>query len=894
MLSFRFHRWTWPDFLAVGRDRLECQSRRNRLALALFMAVSLSQIEGDAARVEAVAVADPSLDQAGCGNGDSEQPEVSANGRFVAFTSAAGNLVVNGDTSYEQVYLRDRRFHSTVLVSVTINGTPGEDGNSRVTGLSADGGFAVFESTASDLVVNQTTGLGDIYLRDVAHGATTLISATPGGNGGNDTSTGARVTADGRYVVFQSLATDLIDEAHRCPGENRDWPLIYVRDVCHRTNSLVSADSKNVVANGPCESPTISSDGRFVTFVSSATNLTAEGNPRRETMLFRKDRGSGDITLISRMPVAEPAAMSAGGRRIAFASNNQIYVWDETSGRSSLVTTNLSGQISNGASASPAISGDGSLLVFISTSCGLTGDRTPGTFQIYGHNIASGVNRLLSVSPSAPAGSSSDCLSPSLSADGELVAFEAFDSELIPGDRNRASDIFAKRVSGGWLELISVMKPGPAPATAPLNSTLAESGVSEDGRYVLFWAASDNLAANDRNGAFDVFLRDTVLRTNILVSANDAGTGSGDRSSDAPVMSPDGRYVAFWSNARDLVAGHADTQGDLYVRDVIGGTTRLASVFPFASPVISTRGTASSPILIGPDGRYVAFVVTSSGKPDIALRDLVAKTTILVSSNVIRQSVRPLAITTDGALWYLTDTQTAPAGMNLFRYDIEKRTDQPVAGCTARAAVTADGRFAVGQVLEGTDARVWRYDTHRPERGLVRLASLPGGTARSRWHVAPSGDARFVAFVAPSRTDAAISDVFVVDALNPGTLSLVSINQHGTGGGDDCSDTPSISANSRYVAFRSDASDLVPGDNNGQADIFVRDLKLGRTTLVSSTASNEAANNRSFYAKINADGSAIAFESAASNLVPGDYNSFPHVFVCRLSEPLPAQASSWP
>jgi len=943
--------WFYLSYFHRARRRLGLTF--DPVLLGLVLAAWISGLGGVAAPIEAVSVVDPGLVPAAAGSGDSGSALVNANGRFVAFSSSAANLVANGQTPDLQAYLRDRQAGTTLLVSASLDGRTGGDDASTATGLSADGRFVVFESRAKNLVTNRVSGAGDIYVRDVLNDITTLVSVSPTGQGGAGNSTGASITPDGRFVlfeslaedlvpndanqesdifvrdlakqtttlvsvdwlgaqsavghvsgftlssepaitpdgrfvVFQSLATNLVAESVQSPTSTLVPQQIYIRDLGLATNILVSANLAGQAANRDSQDPVASSDGRYVVFGSISTNLTEEGNATYQLLLFRKDTQTSKIDLIGPIMGQERAGISADAGLIAYVATNQVFLWQQSSGLSSLITTNATGLPGNGGSSSPLLSDDGRTFVFTSTSTDLTDTPTAGVFEVFVHDGVSGVNRLLSATADPPAGSLSDCINPSLSSDGTVVAFEAFDTGLLPGDNNHASDVFARGTVSGPVELISSLSPDLQPVTATLNSTLADSGISDDGRYVLYWGPSDDLTPNDQNGSYDVFERDTLLQTNILVSVNSAGTGPANQGSDSPVMSPYGRYVAFWSTASDLVAGYTNTQGDLFVRDVVAHKTTVATVLPSLNPSLNQLLVPTSPIVWSSDGRYLAFVAIGlTGLEQIALRDLLSETTVLVPAN--SPSLRPIsavAITDDGALWYLISIGSqGPPTTNFFRYDIQGGVIQAIGTNIVHAAVTPDGRYAVGQDVGYTRNQIWRFDIMHPELGGVLLANLPMEPYllnTSRWRLAISGDARYVAFLGQSTSNTKGSDVFVVDAQNPGNVSLVSVNVDGSGGGNDSSDRQSISADGRYVTFRSAATNLVAGDTNGQPDIFVRDLKTGTTTLVSASLGGGAGNSRSFHAWINRQGTAIAFESAASDLVTGDYNGFIDVFLYHL------------
>jgi Tol biopolymer transport system component len=352
---------------------------------------------------------------------------------------------------------------------------------------------------------------------------------------------------------------------------------------------------------------------------------------------------------------------------------------------------------------------------------------------------------------------------------------------------------------GAFIERVSVAGDG-----SQANNDNYSLAISADGRYVAFYSAASSLVPGDTNGALDVFVRDRRAGTTQRVSvATDGSQGNG--FSYDPAISADGRYVAFDSYASSLVPGDTNGDSDVFVRDRRLGTTQRVSVATNGS---QGNGDSASPA-ISADGRYVAF---SSDASNLVPGD------------------------TNGAL------------------DVFVRDRR--SGTTQRVSVATDGSQANG----GSPAI--------------------------------SADGRYVAFTSvasnlvPGDTNG-FEDVFVRD-LKSGTTRRVSVATDGSQGNNDSSVRPAISADGRYVAFESYASNLVPGDTNGLE--FVRDLRLDTTRQVDVAADGGQPNGLSFFPAISADGRYVAFESYASNLVPGDTNHSADVFVrdLKLSPPPPS------
>jgi Tol biopolymer transport system component len=366
-----------------------------------------------------------------------------------------------------------------------------------------------------------------------------------------------------------------------------------------------------------------------------------------------------------------------------------------------------------------------------------------------------------------------------LSADGRFVVFASAATNLVAGDLNGADDVFLHDRTSGVTSLVSLDSTG-----AQANGASARPLVSEDGRYVVFESDATNLDANDTNAARDVFVRDTQLGTTKLVSLLPSGAQAAGPSGD-PSLTPDGLFAAF------------RIQADVYVRDLTTNTTSLVSIDQFgAGPVGGSFGSS-----ISADGRYVAFASLSG---DIVAPD------------------------TNGA------------------YDVFVRDTQ--SGVTALASVDTFGNQA--DAVSGDPA------------------------------ISPDG--RHVAYFSNATNLVANDtngrrDVFLHD-LATGETTRVSVDSAGVEG-DELSRRPSVSFGGRYVAFYSQATNLVAGDANGVGDIFLRDTLFGTTVRVSVDGLGAEADAVSSLPSLSALGQWIAFSSDATNLVTGDLNTVEDVFV---------------
>lgn len=376
-------------------------------------------------------------------NGDSYSGAApSANGRFVVFNSLASNLVGNDTNGEQDVFVRDRKKHITRLVSLGQGGVQGND----VSGggvISPNGRFVAFQSDASNLVQGDTNGVGDVFVRDLRTGTTKRISVATGGKQANGKSSLPSFSANGRYVAFPSDATNLV------PGDTNGETDIFLHD--RRTNATfrVSLGAAFGQANGPSTRAVLSRDARFVAFQSTASNLVA-GDTNDSFDVFVRDRRNDTTTRVS---------------------------------------VSQSGAQGNSASLRPSMSPNGRYVAFDSFASNLVPRDTNRTSDIFVRDLQSNKTNRVSLGAGfaqSPKGS----FAPSISADGKRVAYDSIDDKIYLRDRRAIAT-----------EQLDVPLPG-----VPGGDFSGGAEISANGKIVVFHSLAANLVRGDTNGLQDVFV----------------------------------------------------------------------------------------------------------------------------------------------------------------------------------------------------------------------------------------------------------------------------------------------------------------------------------------------------------------------------------------------------
>ena len=366
------------------------------------------------------------------------------------------------------------------------------------------------------------------------------------------------MSSDGRYVAFDSSGRQVV------PGETNNVRSVFVYDGVADTTTRISIAANGSEANGESQRPTISGDGRYVAFWSEATNLVPGG--------------------------------TTGGRRHAF-------VHDRQTGTTRLVSVSSNGAESNGDSMRPVICRDGRYVAFESAADNLLGARGllggpvdhNNARDVFVHDLHNRTTTLISVASDGTQGDD-ESVRPSISADGQVIAFHSKAGNLVPGDTNDKNDVFVHYLTSGETRRISLRSDG-----SEVNAGSYSPSVSADGRYVSF-DSDARLRPDDTNTSRDIYRVDLHTGELTLVSVASGGTVANDDSSDSSI-SGDGRFIAFWSSATNLVAGDRNGKTDVFVHDTHTGVTRRVSV---STNGVESNDNSYSPA-ISDDGRYVAF-----------------------------------------------------------------------------------------------------------------------------------------------------------------------------------------------------------------------------------------------------------------------------------------------
>jgi len=442
-------------------------------------------------------------------------------------------------------------------------------------------------------------------------GTTTLVSQRVGGGFADGGSTDPSVSANGRYVAFTSVATDLVALAGT--GVKPPSPAVFVRDRKSSTTIIVPLPPR-ASGGGSAGQPSISADGNVVAFtwLPPSTSLAASLG----SLVLAWDRRTGATEIVSRQvtgaaaDVSSAPSVSRDGRYVAYTSQNagivrtdartnpDVFRYDRDTQQTALVSVGTNGLSASGSSTAPSISADGNMVAFVSDGGGsLVNEKTgPGT-QVFVRDIAAARTEWISVTqdggPANGPGSG-----PSISADGRYVAFESAASNLAPGDDGRFPDVFRRDRQAGITQMVSI-----TPTGQPGGGTSGEAAISRDGRMVAFASvASDlvdvatgygggHLAALDTTTS-EVFERDVDTGETILVSVATTGGPGGSRSL-LPAVAGNGRYVAFASQAATLVAGDSGSGADIFLRDFPPFPTLTPAVLDLGSRAV---GTAALPV----------------------------------------------------------------------------------------------------------------------------------------------------------------------------------------------------------------------------------------------------------------------------------------------------------
>jgi Tol biopolymer transport system component len=972
------------------------------------------------------------------GNYDSISPSLSADGRYVAFESDSNNFVPGDTNSRADIFVHDRQTGLIERVSVDSAGIQ-VDGGGYDPSISADGRYVAFESRSTQLVPGDTNGAYDIFVHDRQTGLIERVSVDSVGAQANDNSYDPSIGADGRYVAFQSEASNLAADDTML----RD---IFVHDRQTGLTERVSVDSTGAQGDNYSYRPSISADGRYVAFESGSSNLAADDTNKRND-IFVHDRHTGLVELVSADSTGVQGSdhsyspsISADGRYVAFASKGtnlvtgdtngdmDCFVHDRQTGLTERVSIDSTGLQANNGSGAASISANGRYVAFASDASNLAAIDTNTMKDVFVHDRQTGLTECVSVSSAGAQGNSDAYYFSSISADGRYVGFGSYASNLVDGDTNNDRDIFVAGATPG------TRLPGRYSVTLAPDQTVGDmdfggyrlksisglkfedldaDGVKDPGEPGLDgWiielvnpVTGEVLDTQTTAGgglySFDsVFSGNYILReiqqSGWIASLPDA---AGHLVSIAPGQTLSGIYFGNYrlnsitgQKFEDLDAnGHKDP-GELgldgWTIELIDSSTGLVldaqvtaggGTYLFApvvrgdyelreTPQVGWMQTNLNPmvslvsgdVITGQDfGNYQAASISGmkfedlngDGVKDAGEEGLDGWTIELVDRSTLQ--VVAAQTTSDGGLYAFAGLlsgdyevrellqdgwiQTLPAGpaySMILAYNEDRGGvdfgNQPLPseirgrkfedmngngvfdagepglpGWKIYLDLDVNGRWEVGEPFDLTDAQGeyeltglyygsyvlaeelqsgWRQSSPAWE-GIERVSVDSAGTegnSDSLYRPSISADGRYVAF----RSNASnlvvgdtnnAWDIFVHDRQS-GLTERVNIDSAGAEVNVDSSD-PSISADGRYVAFRSYASNLVAGDTNGYADVFVHDRQTGLTERVSVSSAGTQGDEESVGPSISADGRYVAFWSRASNLVADDTNGHYDIFV---------------
>jgi hypothetical protein len=402
---------------------------------------------------------------------------------------------------------------NNVPVSVSSSGALANN-NSYYSLISADGRYVVFQTEASNLSANDFNGQYDICRRDLQAGLTELVSVGTGGTSASGLGLSPALSGDGRLVVWSSNAANLV-----AGDTNATWD-IFLRDMLAGVTTRISLTSTGAQAPLRSDQPRITPDGRYVTFESDADLIPADTNGLKDC--YRLDQSSGQLELVS---------------------------------------TSSAGALGNSISYAAQPSDDGRYVCFFSTASNLVGGDTNAQGDVFWKDMQTGALLRVNVS-SAGVQANNESIWPSISGDGQTVTYCSVASNLVAGDSNGQFDVFARDVPGGVTTRLN-LQPNGAQADSYVHSPTA---LSTDGRFVIYASLSTNLVAGDTNGFQDIFIRDRLLSTTERVSFafNGAQTNS---DNFVPHMTPDKRVITYTSTASNIVPN--DTNG---FRDIFAST----------------------------------------------------------------------------------------------------------------------------------------------------------------------------------------------------------------------------------------------------------------------------------------------------------------------------------
>lgn len=801
-------------------------------------------------------------------NGNSTGPlATSGDGRYLLFASAASNLVPGDGNGLRDLFLHDRNSGALERVNLANDGGEADaelpPNLSPRAGVSADGRYVMFASLATNLVAESTNGQLQIYQRDRVSGTTTLISRGSDGLPADSRVYPGAMTPDGRYSVFVTSATNF-------PGAASSLLQAYRRDNSDGSLTLITVSIDSRPAYADIYNLAISDDGRFVLFSSYADNLVPGTPPPGMANSFLRDVIAGTTQQVSVTDTGAPGPATYDLEDIASVNR---------------------------------LSSDGRYVVF-STRAALSAADTDSLFDVYRFDRLSGTTTL--VSDFGSGGPADVYRAPSISADGRYVSFVSLQPPPELSTRLYVRDMTtgtqtplalpAMRMDTGVMQSLSrdastvffstvelppldgmyqvyrfdrttsqLTRPSQAPAWSMSSSANGHSdmqnppSLSAHGQFVAFASDADNLVNGDDNGVSDIFVRDRSLSVTERISRRADGSES-PCASKAPTITPDARYVVFESCGA-LVAPASGNQTEVYRYDRASQTLDLVSIA--AGGVRADSSSAGAHV--SEDGRHVAFTscarnlvpIVGGAQCQIYLRDMDTGTTVLAS--------------------HANDGQPANSG---YSADARVSGDGRFVGYTSSAS-----NLVANDTNNAIDAFVFDRVSDTTERVSVGASGEQNRDSSLFFRGFDHGG-NLALFQGTSSSFASGGSPIVQRTYlrnrGAGTTTAIVIPGDDLGGSKD----PAISPDGRVIAFigRYAKSGASAFDDSSKDKLFVLDRNDGRYRALT-WFTREGPQSETVKPALSADGLRVAFASTRPDLTDDDFNGqFADIFLTRVED----------
>lgn len=467
-------------------------------------------------------------------NSSCRNSSISTDGRYVAFSSPATNLVPGDLNGKEDIFVCDRQNGTTDRISVNSQGVGGT-GDSLLPSISGDGRFVAFSSAANNLVPGDGNGTQDVFVHDRQTGVTQRINISYTGGESSYGAESPSISGDGRFVAYNSFAADLV------PNDGNSETDVFVYDRQTGTTKRISLGPNGVEGNDRSRYPNISTDGRYVAFESDASNLVvADWNSVADAFVHDcftlvTWRVSVDSMGYGGNRNSSRCSISADGRYAVFESYSDDLVPADTNGSLGLdiflrdrltretkrVSVDSFGVQADALSQSPMISANGNYVVYQSGASNLVPGDTNGKVDIFVHGRQSASVQRVSVNSFGAEMPLSNGLWADLSGDGRIVCFESLSSNLVPGDTNDLQDIFCHdRWDGLGANSVYLAGPSTAPVGMPLDLSWASARPNSD-----YWLAC---SLNLNGGVVDGHIIDVGTPWVLLAAGSNSESGTGN------------------------------------------------------------------------------------------------------------------------------------------------------------------------------------------------------------------------------------------------------------------------------------------------------------------------------------------------------------------------------